>query len=164
MVIGATFMKRLMVFVLMTPLMLLPAFVVANAGEFTTFDPPPGSTSLIPTGINPAGAITGNYQDASFDLVHGFLRAPDGTFTTFDVPPGSTFLITTGINPAGAITGSFSDASGNHVFLRAPNGTFTTINIPGAISINPTAINPARAITGSYDDASFVTHGFLWIP
>jgi hypothetical protein len=54
---------------------------------FITFDPP-GSISTYATAINPAGAITGYYQDASF-MYHGFLRASDGTITTFD-PPGST--------------------------------------------------------------------------
>jgi len=111
-------MKRLMVFVLMTLLMLLPALVVANAGTFTTIDPP-GSITTFSGAINPAGAITGNYYDASF-VGHGFLRAPDGTFTTFDVP-GAIDTAPLGINPAGAITGYYYDASDvAHGFLWIP--------------------------------------------
>ena len=75
---------------------------------------PPGGTS--PSGINPAGAITGYYNDAGF-LDHGFLRARDGTFTEFDAP-GAVSTTPSSINPAGAITGSYWDASGVHGFLR----------------------------------------------
>ena len=74
MVKGATFMKRLMVFVLMILLMLLSALVGANAGTLTTFDVP-GAIDTEPFGINPAGAITGFYTDASF-ITHGFLWMP----------------------------------------------------------------------------------------
>jgi hypothetical protein len=45
------------------------AFVRSRAGTYTTFDPPGSYT--YPTSINPAGAITGNYNG------HGFLRSPD---------------------------------------------------------------------------------------
>ncbi|MGH8069593.1 MAG: hypothetical protein ACRERE_31010 [Candidatus Entotheonellia bacterium] len=111
-------MKRLMVFVLMTLLMLLPALVVANASEFTTFDPP-GSITTYSNAINPAGVITGGYYDAS-SVGHGFVRAPDGTLTTFDVP-GAIDTAPLGINPAGAITGFYYDASSvPHGFLWIP--------------------------------------------
>ena len=39
----------------------------------------------VDTSINPAGAITGYYVDAS-NVYHGLVGAPDGTFTTFDAP------------------------------------------------------------------------------
>ena len=67
-------MKRLMIFVLTILHMLLPALVVAHVGTFTTFDPP-GAISTFPFGINPAGAITGYYADAS-GVIHGFLWIP----------------------------------------------------------------------------------------
>ena len=85
----------------------VPILFAAQNGKnhqptFTTFDLP-GSPYTLPSSINPAGAITGVYYDASL-VQHGFLRVPDGTFTSFD-PPGSIFITTSGINPAGAITG-----------------------------------------------------------
>ena len=43
-------------------------------GTFITFDPP-GSIGTSPVAINPAGATTGYYYDASF-IAHGFLREP----------------------------------------------------------------------------------------
>ena len=58
------------------------AHAAANTATFTTFDPP-GSLVTEPFAINPAGAITGPYFDAS-GIEHGFLRARDGTLTTFD--------------------------------------------------------------------------------
>ena len=60
--------------------------ISAEKNRFTTIDPP-GSTLTSPSGINPAGLITGYYVD-SRGQYHGFLRAADGTFTTID-PPGS---------------------------------------------------------------------------
>ena len=134
--------------------------------KFTTFDPP-GSLATNPTSINPAGAITGSYFDAShvaqgFLVGHGFLRAGDGTITTFD-PPGSTYTQTNSINAAGAITGNYYDESFvQHGFLRAGNGSFTTFDPPGAIGTAPSSINPAGAITGFYIDAGYVQRGFLW--
>lgn len=135
------------------------ASATAIGGTFTTFDPP-GSTFTTPVGINPAGAITGYYQDASF-VTHGFLRAPGGTFTTFD-PPSSTYTQANAINPAGAITGLSCDAVKCPGFLRATNGTFATFEVPGECCAPfPTGINSAGTITGYYFDASGNSHGFL---
>jgi hypothetical protein len=141
------------------------ANAAAKAGTFITFDVP-GSTCLArfpvctrPTGINPAGAITGVYLDANL-LLHAFLRAPDGTFTKFDGPvPGDTEPV--GINPAGVIAGSYCDAVTCHGFLRARDGTFTTFDPPGSAYVETRGINPDGAITGDYYDANGVGHGFL---
>jgi len=56
----------------------------AHAATFTTFDVP-GAIVAYPVSINPAGAITGFYADASY-VSHGFLRAHDGTVNTFSAP------------------------------------------------------------------------------
>src|SRR5215467_4453836 len=85
---------------------------VAAQGIVITFDVPGGSQTAA-TSINPAGAITGSYMDATVGHTHGFLRARDGTITAFDVPGGSgTFPQS--INPARAITGSYVDATVGH--------------------------------------------------
>jgi hypothetical protein len=82
------------------------------------FGPPGGSPETFATDINPAGAITGYYQDGS--ALRGFLRARDGTFTTFD-PLGSIDTFALAINPAGTITGWYIDAGFlGHGFLRIP--------------------------------------------
>jgi hypothetical protein len=59
-------------------------FVRARDGSFTTFDAanyPPCCIWSFPSGINPAGAITGSFNDG-FTINHGFLRARDGSVTT----------------------------------------------------------------------------------
>lgn len=105
--------------------------VAPHRGDFVIFDPP-GSTSTGPTGITPAGAITGNYTDAS-GVTHGFLRTLAGTLTSFD-PPGSAATQPTAISPPGVIVGRYcGDAacSSSPGFVRRPNGAFTTFGPPG---------------------------------
>ena len=121
----------------------------------TPFDPPGATCSLSTSstcsasiGINPAGTITGTYQDASF-AVHGFLRTRDGTFTTFDAP-GSAGTEPSGINPAGAITGAYFSTFLISGFLRTPGGTFITFNPPNSTSTAPVGSNPVGAIAGQY--------------
>ena len=88
-------------------------FLRARDGTFSTFEVP-GATSTEGYGINPEGAVTGDFFDASG--VHIYLRAPNGIFTTFDSPSGQG--IEPGpINPEGVTTGYYSDASGIHGFL-----------------------------------------------
>jgi|HubBroStandDraft_6_1064221.scaffolds.fasta_scaffold48291_5 hypothetical protein len=93
-------------------------FVRSPDGTITAFDPS-GSTSTQASGINAAGAVTGNYF--SDDAYHGFVRAQDGTVTTFDVPGGTTGTVPLGINDKGAVTGWFEDSDNVvHGFLRTP--------------------------------------------
>jgi hypothetical protein len=126
---------------------------------FITFDPP-GSTNTVPRSINPAGEITGFYEDTSL-VSHGFLRARDGTITTFD-PPGSIYTAPQSINPAGEITGLYQDVNFEpHGFLRPRDGTIITFDVPGATGTQGIGINPAGEITGFYFDVTFVSHGFL---
>jgi hypothetical protein len=133
-----------------------------DSGTYTTFDAPGAVNGTFPFAINPAGAITGYYQDANF-VGHGFLRAGDGTLTTFAAPGDVNGTYPFAINPAGAITGSSYDANFvGHGFLRTPDGTFTTFDVPGDVNgTYPTSINPKGTITGYYQDSNFVGHGFL---
>jgi hypothetical protein len=126
-----------------------------------SFDPSPGSQYVVPTGINPAGAITGWFQQTAMQPPNtGFRRAPNGKFITFDVMnSGQTFP--SGINDAGTITGSYA-TSQYHGFLRRA-GKFITFDPTGSQDTHPAAINPAGAVTGYYGDATS-DHGFLWSP
>jgi len=145
------------------------SFVRTPDGTITTFDVPGASTSSgLGTfaaefdGINPAGAITGNYTDAS-GVSHGYVRAPDGAITVFDVPGAGTG----GINPAGSIVGGYMDASGvNHGFVRAAGGTFSVFDVPGAGTgpgqgTSGGNINTPGDVDGIYVDATGVSHGFV---
>src|SRR6266481_1203338 len=74
-------------------------YVRAGNGTFAQIDAPDAGTGpfpqgtfpseFTPAGINPAGAITGFYVDAS-SVQHGFVRSSQGTFTTFDVQSAGT--------------------------------------------------------------------------
>jgi hypothetical protein len=103
-------------------------FVRASDGAYTTFDAvmfPNGNPSLnipcctwsFPSGITPAGVITGSFNDG-FSINHGFLRATDGTVTTFDAPGAGTGFVQgtapLGITPGGVIMGLYRDS--NYVY------------------------------------------------
>src|ERR1019366_6375757 len=140
---------------------------IAGVGDnskpaFITFEAPGAGTGAgqgtYASSINRAGAITGDYRDAS-GTFHGFVRAADGTITDFDVP-GSTGTSPSSINAVGVIAGSYGDASNvSHGFVRAADGTITTFDAPGAGTgayegTSPISMNTAGAITGFYSDAS----------
>ena len=143
-------------------------------GSITTFDAPGvgpgGGPNLEGThafSINPAGAITGSYDDAK-NVSHAFLREPDGKFTKFDVR-GAVAVFPSSINPQGLIVGAVADANEvSHGFLRRPDGTIITFDAPGAGTspfdgTYPSSVNPSGAITGDYQ-VSGISHGFLRIP
>ena len=88
------------------------------------------------SGLNPSGAITGNYFDAS-GVLHGYVREADGTFTTWEAPGAGTGAgqgtLGASINVSGIIAGEYLDASNAfHGYLRARDGTFTTFEAPSA--------------------------------
>jgi hypothetical protein len=141
------------------------ADVPGRLNSFVTFDVPGAINGTHPSSFNPAGAITGYYNDSNF-LGHGFLRNNDGTFITFDVPGAVNGTYPAGINSAGTITGYYNDSNSlGHGFLRASDGTFTTFDAPSAVvGTFPSSINPGGAITGYYYDVNFVGHGFLRSP
>jgi hypothetical protein len=94
-------------------------FVRAPGGTFTTFDVPGAGTAAnqgtFPSGINDAGAVTGNYTDAD-NVNHGFVRDANGnSFTVFDAP-GAGAAANQGTfpnlnNARGAISGFFIDTN-----------------------------------------------------
>ena len=133
-----------------------------DSGTYITFDAPGAVNGTLALSINPAGAITGYFNDVN-RIGHGFLRTSDGTITTFDVPGDANGTYPAAINPGGAITGRYCDI--NHVcpgFLRSADGTITTFDVPGEVhGVYPSAVNPQGATTGTYLDAKFVLHGFL---
>src|SRR6516165_346628 len=152
-------------------------YVRAPDGTFAQIDAPDAGTGpfpqgtfpseITPMGINPAGAITGFYVDAS-SAQHGFVRAPGGQITEFD-PTGSIFTNPNAIDQVGNITGFYFDANFvGHGFLRTPDGTITSFDAPGADhtpgSGNGTfgvGLTPSGEIEGVYVDVNGVLHGFV---
>jgi hypothetical protein len=152
-------------------------YVRSASGAFTQIDAPdagPGPapqgtfpSQFTPGGINPAGAITGFYVDAS-SVQHGFVRAPVGTITEFD-PSGSIFTNPNAIDQTGEITGFYFDANFvGHGFLRTPDGTITSFDAPGADMTPGTGngtfgvgLTPNGEAEGVYVDPNGVLHGFV---
>jgi hypothetical protein len=96
-------------------------FLRHENGEIIKFDAPDAAPAnfggTFAVSINPAGEITGYYNDVN-NVIHGFVRDVNGKFKTFD-PPGSIATYPTSINPSGEITGHYFDAnSRSHGFLR----------------------------------------------
>jgi len=157
----------------------------ARDGTFTEYDPPDAGTGFwqgpyaaLFDGINPEGAIVGEYVDNN-NMWHGYLRASDGTITEFDDPNAGTGGGTgaLGINPSGKIWGWYFDANiVFHGYLRSRDGVLTAVDVPGAGTgtcqgtnagcgpIGYGGINPEGTVTGEYADASNVYHGFLRTP
>jgi hypothetical protein len=104
-------------------------FLLSKDGQYTTFDGadyPPCCIWSAPSGINPAGTVTGSLNDG-FNVTRGFLRTKDGKVATFDAPGAGTgplgfqgtFPI--GITPGGVIAGAYTDATFlSHGFLFYP--------------------------------------------
>jgi len=158
-------------------------FIRFPDGTFTTFAVPgssmeagQGTGPASSSGLNDAGAITGNYYDAN-NVFHGYLRYPNGSFIKFEAPGADTTDAYYGtfpesLNNFGAIAGYYLDSNGvYHGFLRNPDGAFATFEAPGADTnagdyngTFPISISSSGAITGYYVDASNVFHGFLRRP
>jgi hypothetical protein len=152
-------------------------YVRTANGTFTQIDAPDAGTGpfpqgtfpseFTPAGLNPAGAITGFYVDAS-SVQHGFVRAPGGKIAEFD-PSGSIFTNPNAINEPGEITGFYFDSNFvGHGFLRTPDGTITSFDAPGADSTpgsgNGTfgvSLTPSGEIEGIFVDANGVLRGFV---
>ena len=126
------------------------SFVRTADGNIITFDPPGTGLGSYATGINQAGVITGEFENANGTDTHGFVRAPDGTFTMIDVPGGTGLTNPTSINPRGIVAGSYAVNITFHGFVRSSNGIFTTFDPPGSIYTEADAINPSGTITGFY--------------
>src|SRR5262249_49433851 len=106
-----------------------------------------GVTLTLAQGINNAGQIVGQYENAN--VFHGFLLS-GGTYTTLDGPSAINFTVANGINDAGQIVGFYSNASGNHGFLLTitpnpppPAGTTADMILRGS--------NASPIVAGQYE-------------
>jgi hypothetical protein len=100
-----------------------------------------GSTYQSGNGINDAGHIVGDYEDAS-GITHGY-ELIDGTYTPINVPfAGAVNTYTYGINDAGDTvgcwdTGDYPNTSGYELI----GGTYTSLAVPNEPITCAVAIN-----------------------
>jgi uncharacterized membrane protein len=140
---------------------------VLQHGVYTDVNEPnaaPSSTQI--SGINNAGVIWGEYNDAS-GVTHGFIES-GGVFTTIDEPNASAgFTEITGVLPSGEIigvyeyfqspyllVGTFTDVGG--VFTTLPDATGAGMGLTEGLSASASGV-----IAGTYYDPSFGTHGYV---
>jgi hypothetical protein len=152
------------------------AFLLTPKGVLTTFDVPgagtaagQGTFSGWASCINPAGAVTGWFIDAS-NVIHGYIRDSHGVITPFDAPGAGTAAFqgtyAWSINQNGLVTAAFSDPLGMlHGYLRYADGSFRIFDAPGAIKnpgqgTMPEGISPAGVIFGNFIDPDGVNYGF----
>jgi hypothetical protein len=142
----------------------MPAPTVA--GTFIEFDAPDAGTGsqqgTLPFAINPAGTVTGYYNDAN-SIGHGFVRTADGTMVTFDAPNDVNGTYATAINAEGTVTGYYYDANyDSHGFVRTSDGAIAEFDAPrDANGTYPVGINDAGVVAGTYYNANYVIRAFL---
>jgi len=97
-------------------------FLLSRNGQYTTFDAadyPPCCIFSSPTGINPAGTVTGLLNDGH-GVYRGFLRTSDGTVTLLDAPGAGTGnvqgTLTVGITPGGLVAGVYVGPNDGNFF------------------------------------------------
>jgi probable HAF family extracellular repeat protein len=120
-------------------------------------DDPLATGFTVAYGINNAGQIVGEYQNA-----HGFLLS-GGVYTTFDDPLATLGTSAYGINDMGQIVGDYSDAGGvSHGFIRSSSGTFQTLDPSGSTDTFARGINSTGQVVGFYSINGGPFHGFFY--
>lgn len=121
--------------------------------------------SVVPSGINAAGTVAGEYQmiewagtEALGSGTRGFLRHPDGSVETFSHPEARTVYpwgyvyssAVTGISAAGGVVGHRHEPStgGRVGYQRSRNGRYTTVAVDGALITGATGSSPSGLIVG----------------
>ena len=110
----------------------------------------PQAIDTIGAGINDAGTVAGNYDDADYGM-HGFVRSASGQITTFDVPECAG-AHPTAINNKGQVMGTCADSKNRVVgFMRSANGNFKTFRVLGSGDSEAADMNDKGLITGRYE-------------
>jgi len=139
---------------------MIAGVAVVQGGEQAFFRPAHGAATLfghvhysvLPTGINAAGTVTGWFQNTKQYSARytSFVRTSDGVLTTFVGPNHATVTSAVAINNSGTIAGTFLDSTGTHGFLRFADGTFTPFDIEGATWTGIYVLNDKGEIAGEY--------------
>jgi uncharacterized membrane protein len=125
----------------------------------------PGSNSAWAWGINNAGLVTGNYQDAS-SIWHGFVLQ-NGAFQTVDYP-GAVYTYLFGVNNLGVAIGLYEDTTDHeHAAMYSVSaGTWTVLpQVPNTSNNEGYGINDAGFAVGDAYSADYDTSvAWIWDP
>jgi hypothetical protein len=123
-----------------------------------------GATSVIATGINDRGQISGFFTKGG--VTEGFIDV-NGTITTLAGPAGATDVQALGLNDNGLVVGSYVDGSGNTdgFVYNTETATYTTVIDPNANGMTVVnGINDQGQLAGFYLDHAGNTDGMLATP
>jgi hypothetical protein len=147
------------------------AFLRSALGVVSNIDVPGaggGAVAWVAWAINDAGAVAGDFCNASFTVCPAFVRDSHGNFEAFDAPGDVNGTEPLGINAAGTVTGTYYDVNFTaHGFVRDSGGAITEFDAPGvgtgvnAFGTEAVAINPAGTISGCYADTNNTFWGFV---
>jgi uncharacterized membrane protein len=114
-------------------------------------------------GVNPSGAITGNYYDPATGRVLNSYIITNGVTSWFSFP-GAFATRAWDISATGDVVGWYKDSSSLHhihgFLLRRGELTSFDVDLPGVMQTLAYGINPEGDIVGYYSNATG-DHGFL---
>ena len=140
------------------------AFVRDSGGTYTQFDVAfINGVGTEAHGINDAGVIVGEYEDAVTTAGHGFQRDALGAITAIDVP-GAQDTVANGINNAGTTVGYFVVGNGPNQGVHGfwlTGGIFTQFDAPLETGTVIEGINNNGQVVGMFFDINGIQHGFF---
>lgn len=125
----------------------------------TTFDGPPGSTSIAAYGVNSSQTAVGWYLNSA-GVANGFSFSK-GTMTPVNYPKAAS-TEANGINDSGQIVGSFVDTAGNTHGFYFDGKAYHQIDVAGALSTVAWAINASKTITLEALNSSSLYDSYLY--
>ena len=132
---------------------------VMNAEDVTSYP----LARTMHNGVNPSGAITGNYFDPATGRVLNSYIIANGVTSWFSFP-GAFVTRAWDISATGDVVGWYRDSSSLHNFhgflLRRGELTSIDVDLPGVTQTYAYGINAVGDIVGYYQDSTGI-HGFL---
>jgi hypothetical protein len=129
----------------------------------------PGSLDAQISGINLAGAYTGNVvtRNGNRPFIVSGRPGSKPTFFTLPYAAVASTVQTAGIDSAGGVAGTYADAKGVfHGFVRSARGNFDPVDVPGSGSAKGegteiAGITPGGVIVGGFETSAKVAVGFI---
>lgn len=120
---------------------------------------PPGSSSVVPRGLNEAGLVA--VSSLQSDTERGYVYS--GGFYVFMTPQGWTSSNAMAINNASQVAGYGVSPAGRRSFVRS-GSVYEELSVPGWNATEAASINDAGQVAGSGETGSGATHAFLASP